>query len=89
MARGTAQYGLDEPTHWRLAPFGATSVALAAVDLEIESARTLRSPAGTAVIMRQLIGLGVLSISAILPLVAARAILGAIVTLFLGTTPKG
>ena len=39
-------------------------------------------------ILRQLIGLGALAISAVVPLLAARAILGAIVTLFLEPATK-
>jgi hypothetical protein len=58
------------------------------VDLEIAPARTFRPPAGTPVILRQLIGLGALSISAIVPLLVARAILGVIITLFLETATK-
>jgi hypothetical protein len=88
VAWGAAQHGLDEPTHRRVAASGATSVTLASLDLEIASAGTFRPPAGTAVILRQLMGLGALAISAIVPLLAARAILGAIITLFLETATK-
>ena len=71
-----------------MATSGATAVALAAVDLEIAPGGTFRPPAGTAVISGQLIGLGVLAISAIVPLLAARVILGAIVALLPKTVAK-
>ncbi len=59
------------------------------MDLEITPANTFRPPAGTAVILRQLIGLGVLSIGgAIVPLLAARAILGAILTFLVQAATK-
>jgi hypothetical protein len=58
------------------------------VDREIAPAGAFRLPAGSAVILRQVIGLAALSISTIVPLVAARAILGAIIRLFLETAAK-
>ena len=88
MARGAAQYGLDEPTHRRVAASGATPITLASVDLEIVPAGTFRLPAVTAMILRQLIGLGALSIGVMVPLLVARVILGAIITLFLENATK-
>jgi hypothetical protein len=49
---------------------------------------TFRPPAGTAVIPGQLIGLGALAISAIVPLLVARVILGAIIALLPKTVAK-
>jgi hypothetical protein len=62
------------------------SVTLASVDLEIAPSRTSGPPAGTVVILHQLIGLCVLAIGAIVPLLAARAILGVIVLFLVAAT---
>ena len=58
------------------------------MDLQIAPTGTFRTPAGTAVISGQLIGLGALAISAVVPLLAARVILGAIVALLPKTVAK-
>jgi hypothetical protein len=88
VAWGPAQRGLDEPPYRRVAASGRTAVTLASVDLEIAPAGPFGRPAGAAVILRQLIGLGALTVSTLVPLVAARAILGAIIRLFLETAAK-
>jgi hypothetical protein len=64
-----------------MAESGAAPVALASVDRETTPEWTFRSPGDTAVIVRQLIGLGAITICAVVPLWTARAVLGAIVTL--------
>jgi hypothetical protein len=62
---------------------------VAALDHEPAHAWRFRPPADTPVIVRQVIGLVALSVSAIVPLWTARAVLGLIVRLFLERRIKG
>jgi hypothetical protein len=66
-----------------VAASGAALVTLASLDLETACAWRFRTPADTPVIVGQLISFAALSISAIVPLWTARAVLGVIVRLFL------
>src|SRR6185369_3554332 len=79
LARRTPQYGLDEPADRRLAESGAAAVALASVDREAAPPRTVFSWRGTSMILRDLVGLAAITVSAIVPLCTARVVLGVIV----------
>jgi hypothetical protein len=58
------------------------------VDCEIAPAGPGSAAAGTIVILRQLIGLGALSLSTVVPLLAARAVLGVIFRFLLESAAK-
>jgi len=58
------------------------------VDLEIPPAGPFSAPAGAIMILRQLLGLGALSLSTVVPLIAARAVLGVIFRFLLESAAK-
>jgi hypothetical protein len=78
VARRTAEHRLDQQAHRRVAHDGARTLALARVDRQSPGAGIFASTADTPVIVREVLGVAALVASALVPLWAARAVLGTI-----------